>query len=184
MSGYYSLFLVRSGRCDSRGMDETMRFRLYALIAILFVFLPSAFSSSSILCKPMPSPTIKDAQLRSSIVIVSFEGYDSKQEIGYLTGVRVRYRVVEVLKAKTDHSDWNLRKGKTIEVIYAFQDGSACLPFVGWEFRAEKMPALQSKWILFLSDRLDGVFMTYRGDFGRLEHGEESLKKIRSGQLE
>ena len=80
--------------------------------------------------------------------------------------------------------------GETVELSYAFTDGSACIePNEGgtptFTFSETMMPAAGSRRILFLlpqdpGEKTASPRTTYRGDYGRWEATPENLAKVRA----
>lgn len=137
----------------------------------------------SVKAKPMPPATLVEG-LRNSVVLrCRYLGLSGNaKESSYFSGVRVRYRVEAVIKDKRQKPAQNVTVGKSVEVIYQFDDGTACLAPPGWKFDPAVMPALDSSWILILREASDKagkpVFDTYRGSWGRFRYSEERLREI------
>ena len=137
----------------------------------------------SVKAKPMPPATLVEG-LRNSVVLrCRYLGLSGNaKESSYFSGVRVRYRVEAVIKDKRQKPAQNVTVGKSVVVIYQFDDGTACLAPPGWKFDPAVMPALDSSWILILREASDKagkpVFDTYRGSWGRFRYSEEKLREI------
>ncbi|CAN0494438.1 unnamed protein product, partial [Phaeothamnion confervicola] len=80
------------------------------------------------------------------------------------------YRVTRNFKGK-------LSPNREITVNYAFHDGTACLPPPNFHFSSNMLPAKGSRWILFLHQG-DGLWLTYRGDYGRKASTPELVRKV------
>ena len=148
-----------------------MMLKKYLLFAALVSLL---CVSSTMLAKPMPSPTKDEAVASPWIVVGRYRGYhkSSVEKIGYFNGVIAVYEVEEVIK--------NGPFPKKIEVYYEFGDGSACIAPEDWNFDKALMPRAGSKWILFLKRESEQhVYMTYRGDYGRWKATEENVAAIK-----
>ena len=135
--------------------------------------LGSAFAEA----KPMEeAPREVELCGARSVVHARFVSYHpspiTEGAIGYLTPPVARFQLVRVLRGEPLPTE--------IEVRFDFHDGSVCLPREGWRFSEARMPRPFSEWVLFLTDERDGVYRTYRGDFGRFPlggAGEEQLRR-------
>ncbi|HOJ76487.1 MAG TPA: hypothetical protein PLZ08_00115 [Bacillota bacterium] len=122
--------------------------------------------------KPMVAPDVKEAVVHStSIVIAKYKHYSSNNTIDYFNGPIATYSLEEILKGAAVN--------KTLKVKYRFEDGSACLPEDGWQFHDLIMPKKGSSWILFVDSKTDGIFNTYRGNYGRWEATPENIRIIK-----
>lgn len=85
----------------------------------------------SVKAKPMPPATLVEG-LRNSVVLrCRYLGLSGNaKESSYFSGVRVRYRVEAVIKDKRQKPAQNVTVGKSVEVIYQFDDGTAVLPLL------------------------------------------------------
>lgn len=137
------------------------------------IFMPLLSGKSLVFAKPMMEPTIEEGIKESKwIVVAEYVDYDKNSLIGYFHGPAAEYKISQALKG--DLAD------RSIRLRYDFQDGSACIALRGWEFNSSLMPKAGSSWILLLKDKdkTDGLYITYRGDFGRLPATRENLDKV------
>jgi hypothetical protein len=142
---------------------------------ILFLFLQMTLMLMVIpnyaYSEPMRIPTREEALRSNWIVIAQYISHKESLsgKIDYFHGPIAQYKIIRVLSGN------NLNQ--TIDVRYDFQDGSACLALENWKFTEDTMPQTNSEWILFLEQE-NGIFTTYRGDYGRWEATRENIKEI------
>jgi len=118
-------------------------------------------------------PTLEEAILTSEhIVIAKYIGYNKLKFITYFNGPVAKYKVIKNLKGNLSF--------EAISIRYMFNDGSACLAPKNWRFNDGMMPKPASTWVLFLKrdTQHKGLWMTYRGDFGRKSFSENFEKEI------
>ena len=147
---------------------------LAALLASTVLLVAAPVSA-----KPMMAPTPEEAANSPFIVTAKFSGYQlpkqDDEEALYMGGLKATYEITKVLKSKTTPHGLP----STIEVTYAFHDGSACLVDQSWHFDEKKMPTKGTSWILFLSTpEPNQPFRTYRGDYGRWPATNAQLKRV------
>ncbi|MCE5286723.1 MAG: hypothetical protein LLG02_12865 [Pelosinus sp.] len=140
----------------------------------LIVFLQVCIficSSMVALAKPMNSPSIEEAIKSDLIVIAEYKGYKPQQEkIEYFVPPIAKYSFIKMLKGNN--------VDKEINLIYEFQDGSACIEKESWKFSEELMPVVGSKWILFLKCKDGEYYSTYRGDYGRWRLTDQNYEEV------
>lgn len=120
----------------------------------LAVLLLSAVAAHA---KPMPAPSLEEAQRSSRAVVAEYVDYTADGNIGYFSGPVARYRIV-----RGNYTT----PGQIVRIRYQFQDGSACLEPQGWVFSESMMPKKGSLWTLYLQGE-GPILDTYRGSFGR-----------------
>ena len=132
--------------------------------------LGSAFAEAT----PIEAPREVELCGVRSVVHARFVSYHpspiTEGATGYLTPPVARFQLVRVLRGEPLPTE--------IGVRFDFHDGSACLPREGWHFSEARMPRPLSEWVLFLTDERDGVYRTYRGDFGRAPWGAEAESRF------
>ena len=157
--------------------------KLNLLEAVILGILSLFCLAGSVSAKPMPPATLAEGLQDSVVLRCRFIGLaTSAYERTYFSGVRARYRVEAVIKDNRQKVFQKVVVGKLLEVVYRFDDGTACLAPPDWRFDPAMMPALNSSWILILKEASDKagkpVFETYRGSWGRFRYSEEKLRAI------
>jgi len=128
-------------------------------VALLILLL-----SLQLTAKPMEPASLQQGKAQSqAIVLAEYLGYTAPRPVEYFQPPLARYRVIKVLKGQVNPE---------VQVAYAFHDGSACLAPTDFRFTAGMLPARGSRWVLLLQSATDGVWSTYRGDFGRRKADE------------
>lgn len=141
------------------------------------------FLAGSVSAKPMPPATLAEGLQNSVVLRCRYIGLgESASETTYFSGVRARYSVEAVIRDNRQKVFQKIAVGKLLEVVYRFDDGTACLAPPDWKFDPAVMPAFNSSWILILREASDKagkpVFETYRGTWGRFRFSEEKLRAI------
>jgi hypothetical protein len=82
-------------------------------------------------------------------------------------------------------TDWGFRLSlhlrTIIQIKFQFSENQNEKKPDGWIFSEDKMPAIGSKWIIFIQDASSlplGGFNTLRGRYGRQEATEKNLDEI------
>lgn len=143
--------------------------RIVALtLAALACFLTPAAA------KPMGPATLERALASPLILLASYESCDP-EGASYFGGVATKYKVIKVWKGK-------IPKGpKSLQISYAFTDGSACIAPKPWVFSKKMLPKPGATFVLFLTPAQPGIYRTYRGTYGRWP--ADHLKKDESKSL-
>lgn len=122
-----------------------------------------------------------------SITVCEYEGFVKRDDISFYNPPTAKYHIIKRLKGPPLNRSLPIRfefhnKTESIGQVGALNKKieSGKMPS-GWKFGPDKMPAVGSKWIIFIPNavpRSDGAFDTYQGSYGRQEATEDNLNMI------
>lgn len=164
--------LKRHFRFIDKGLPKVLCFRAWVFCGAIVMVAPFCCYQFEATAEPMESPSLEEAVGAPCIVRAEFLGYNAGEKISYFHGPIAEYRVKEVLKGEMPED--------VVRVRYDFDDGSACIAPQGWEFSEKLLPEKGSSWILFLARNESGIYLTYRGEYGRWQAGIENIDKIKA----
>lgn len=172
----FRLMLLRTGRTIGlrsypwRGnMRMTLKgtFPPFVLCALLIIV---CVAESPTLAEPMDPPSIEEACASKTVVEAQYlsrlRRWNPFSPFTFHDGPIAVYRVLRVHRGEVPTEE--------IRVKFEFHDGSPCQAPEDWEFSDSLMPAKDSRWLLFLEKRADGIYRTYRGDYGRMTGNSET----------
>lgn len=108
------------------------------------------------------------------IAICTYKKYELENDITYFRPPIALFHIDEILKGPP--------LSATLPIRFEFHEkiaGSEKQP-PGWTFSSDKMPALGSKWLIFIENAVPkrGAFDTYHGSYGRQPATEENRNLI------
>jgi tetratricopeptide (TPR) repeat protein len=111
-----------------------------------------------------------DNAIRSeTIVIAEYKGYDKTDDIRWNSPPKANFHITKFLIGPP--------LARELPVRFAFHTPAQSDPPPGWKFDESKMPAKDSKWIMFIEFAVPerGQFNTYLGSYGRQEATDKNL---------
>jgi tetratricopeptide (TPR) repeat protein len=116
--------------------------------------------------------TMDNAIRSEAIVIAEYKGYDKGEDIRWNNPPKANFYITKFLIGPP--------LNRNLPVRYFFHTPAHPDAPAGWKFDDSKMPAVGSKWILFIEFAAPerGQFNTYLGSYGRMEATEANLDKL------
>jgi tetratricopeptide (TPR) repeat protein len=107
------------------------------------------------------------------IGICEYKGYEKKPDLGFYNPPTANFNRIECLMGPP--------LATRLPVHFKFYEIAQEKPPAGWKFGDDKMPAIGSKWIIFIQNAVPtaGAFDTYKGVYGRQPATEENVGEIR-----
>jgi len=107
------------------------------------------------------------------IGICKYKGYEKKENIGFFNPPTANFVRIKCLKGPPLNPQMPIK--------FKFYDHAGVKPPEGWKFGPDKMPKVDSEWLIFIPNAvpIPGFgFDTFKGDYGRQEANEKNLGEI------